>query len=65
MLGALSVDEAYKSYAEAKRIFWKASMNLWEWMSNSSELINLLPRVEVATGCEIKPFEIVKLMFYR
>ena len=46
-LGANSVEEAYKIYLESKEIFRKASMNLKEWVSNSFEFLDLLPKNEV------------------
>ena len=50
MLGATSVKEAYEKYVESKRIFQGASMNLREWMSNSTEFLGLLPKAEVSAG---------------
>jgi len=47
-LGANFVKEAHKIYLEPKDIFKKASMNLREWISNSSQFLNLLPKMEVA-----------------
>ena len=34
-------------------------MNLRQWMSNSSEFLDLLPGVEKSEGCVIKDFGIV------
>ena len=60
MLGATSVEQAYRIYVESKEIFQKASMNLREWMSNSVEFLNLLPSDERSSeGCVIKAFGIV------
>ena len=57
-LGANSVDEAYKIYLESKEIFRKASMNLREWVSNSSKFLDLLPKNEVIKGDFVKVFGI-------
>ena len=57
-LGANSVDEAYKIYLESKEIFRKASMNLREWVSNSFEFLDLLPKNEVVKGESVKVFGI-------
>ena len=54
-LGANSVEEAYK---ESKEIFRKASMNLREWVSNSLEFLDLLPKNEVIRGDFVKVFGI-------
>ena len=59
MLGATSVKQVHEIYVESKQIFQKANMNLREWMSNSSEFLNLLPSVEKSEGCVIKAFGIV------
>ena len=54
MLGATSVEQAYRIYVESKEIFQKASMNLREWMSNSFEFLNLLPSGKrLSEGCVI------------
>ena len=58
MLGATSVKEASEIYVESKKIFQEASMNLREWMSNSSEFLSLLSRAEVSGGNMIKIFGI-------
>ena len=50
MLGAISVKKAFEIYVESKKIFQEASMNLREWMSNSSEFLSLLSRAEVSGG---------------
>ena len=55
-LGANSVKEAHKIYLESKDIFKKASMNLREWISNSSQFLNLLPKMEVARGDIVRIF---------
>ena len=55
-LGANSVEEAYKIYVESKEIFRKASMNLREWVSNSFEYLDLLPKNEVVKGDFVKIF---------
>ena len=44
---------------ESKEIFQKACMNLREWMSNSTEFLNLLPTAERSEGCVVKAFGIV------
>ena len=56
--GANSVDEVCKIYLESKEIFRKASMNLREWVSNSSEFLDLLPKNEVIMGDFVKVFGI-------
>ena len=57
-LGANSVKEAHKMYLESKDIFKKASMNLREWISNSSQFLNLLPKRKVARGDVVRIFGI-------
>ena len=59
MLGATSVEQTYKIYVESNEIFQKACMNLREWMSNSTEFLNLLPTAERSEGCVVKAFGIV------
>ncbi|XP_065891574.1 uncharacterized protein [Dysidea avara] len=56
LLGAGTVKEAHKIYFESKNIFGKASMNLREWISNSSEFLGLLPETEVVKGSVVKTF---------
>ena len=56
MLGASSVKQAHKMYLESKSIFQKASMNLREWMSNSSELMELLPDSERIIGNVVRAY---------
>ena len=51
--------EAYEKYVESKRIFQGASMNLREWMSNSTEFLDLLPKAEVSAGNIMKMFGIL------
>ena len=46
-LGANSVEEVYKIYLESKEIFREASMNLREWVSNSFEFLDLLPKMKL------------------
>ena len=58
LIGANSVEEAYEIYLESKEIFRKASMNLREWVSNSSEFLDLLPKNEVIKGDFVKVFGI-------
>lgn len=43
MLGDSSVKQAHEMYLEFKRTFSEISMNLREWISNSSEFMGLLP----------------------
>ena len=50
------MEEAYKVYLESKEIFRKASMNLREWVSNSFEFLDLLPKNEVIKGEFVKVF---------
>ena len=57
-LGANSVVEAYKFCLESKEIIRNASMNLREWVSNSSNLLDLLPKNEVVKGDFVKVFSI-------
>ena len=59
VLGATSVVQAYKIYVESKEIFQKACINLREWMSNSTEFLNLLPTAERSEGCVMKAFGVV------
>ena len=58
LLGAESVEGAYEIYLESKDIFKKASMNLREWISNSSEFLKLLPKSEIVKGNIVKTFGI-------
>ena len=58
LLGAESVQGAYEIYLESKDIFKKASMNLREWISNSSEFLKLLPASEIVKGSIVKTFGI-------
>ena len=44
------MEEAYKSYGEAKKNFQGTSMNLREWMLNSAKFIDLLPKAEISAG---------------
>ena len=44
-LGANLVQDAYKIYLESKQIFRKASR---EWVSNSFELLDLLPNIKLS-----------------
>ena len=46
-LGANFAEKAYKIDLESKEIFRNASMNLMEWVSNSFELPDLLPKNEI------------------
>ena len=46
--------EAYDFYVEAKNILQDASMNLREWMSNSTEFLSLIPDNDRAYGENIK-----------
>ena len=55
-LGANSVEEVYNIYLESKEIFREASMNLREWVSNSFEFLDLLPKSEVVKGDFVKGF---------
>jgi len=55
-LDANSVKEAHKIYLESKDILKKASMNLREWILNSSQFLNLLPKMEVARGDVVRIF---------
>ena len=48
------VVEAYDLYVEARNIFQAASMNLREWMSNSTEFLSLIPDNDRAHGENIK-----------
>ena len=52
--GTRTVVEAYDFYVEAKNIFQDASMNLCEWMSNSTEFLSLIPDNDRAHGENIK-----------
>ena len=52
--GTRTVVEAYDFYVEAKNIFQDASMNLREWMSNSTEFLSLIPDNDRAHGENIK-----------
>ena len=52
--GTRTVVEAYDFYVEAKNIFQDASMNLREWMSNSTEFLNLILDNDRAHGENIK-----------
>lgn len=56
-LGANSV-EAYKIYMESKEIFRNSSLNLREWVSNSSKFLDLLPKNEFIKGDFVKAFGI-------
>ena len=49
-----TVVEAYNFYVEAKIIFQDASMSLHEWMSNSTEVLSLIPDNDRAHGENIK-----------
>ena len=46
--------EAYQFYVEARNIFQEASMNLWEWMSNSAEFLSMIPECDKAHGENVK-----------
>lgn len=48
--GADSASEAAEMYKEAKSIFQPASMNLRDWMSNSNEVMEIIPDVDRAHG---------------
>ena len=58
MVRATLVKEAFEIYIESKRIFQEASMNLREWMSNSSKFLSLLSKAEVSVGNVMKIFGI-------
>ena len=55
-VGANSVDEACSIYKEAKEIFKRASMNLREWSSNSTEFLNCLSVEERSIGKVFRVF---------
>ena len=52
------MEGAYEIYLKSKDIFKKASMNLREWISNSSEFLKLLPKSEIVKGNIVKTFGI-------
>ena len=58
LLGAATVKEAYRIYSESKKIFRKASMNLREWIFNSSKFLGWLPETEVVKEIVVKTFGI-------
>lgn len=58
-VGANSIEEALCIYKEAKNIFTRASMNLREWTSNSSEFVSYLPEKERSSGQVIKVFGLI------
>ena len=52
--GTRTVVEAYDFYVAAKNIFQDASMNLCEWMSNSTEFLSFIPDNDRGHGQNIK-----------
>ena len=58
-VGANSIEEALCIYKEAKNIFTRASMNLREWTSNSSEFVSYLPEKERSSEQVIKVFGLI------
>ena len=56
LIGVESVKEAYKAYQEAKIIFERASMNLREWNSNSTDFLNSITAAECVNGDISKVF---------
>ena len=65
LLGAESVQGAYEIYLESKDIFKRASMNLREWISNSSEFLKLLPDSEIVKGKHLAFHGIIEKIIYR
>ena len=49
MIGINSISEICGVYKEAKSIFERAAMNLWEWNSNCFEFLELLPSHKKST----------------
>lgn len=58
-LGCNTTDEACQLYAEAKKMFTDANMNLREWVSNSNEVNALLPEQRQYPGTSIKMLGLV------
>ena len=56
LIGVKSVKEAYRAYQEAKIIFERASMNLREWNSNSTDFLNSITAAECVNGDISKVF---------
>ena len=56
LIGVKSANEAYKKYKEAKMMFEKASMNLREWNSNSTDFLNFIAVAECVNGDMSKVF---------
>ena len=56
LIGVKSANEAYEKYKEAKMMFEKASMNLREWNSNSTDFLNSIAVAECVNGDISKVF---------
>ena len=56
LIGVKSANEAYEKYKEAKMMFEKASMNLREWNSNSTDYLNFIAIAECVNGDISKVF---------
>ena len=48
------MEEACQLYNEGKKIFPAESMNLWEWASNSEELMRLILTQDKADSSDLK-----------
>ena len=52
--GVNTVEEAKALYSGAKSLFRTASMNLWEWASNSQQFMEFIPPADKAANSEQK-----------
>jgi len=52
--GVGTVEEAKALYSGAKGLFSTASMNLWEWASNSQQFMEFIPQADRAANSEQK-----------